>query len=450
MRDLVEAKPRYLDTDSRTRMAQINREARRLRIAGLVTVALFFGGFGTWAAVAPISSAAVAAGVVVVQSSKKTVQHLEGGIIKEILVKEGDSVKKGDVVIRLEDTQARSNLELLQGRYWAAKSLEARLIAERDDADSISFSDDLKAAAADPVAGVMMTTQEHIFEARREALQGQIDILRKQIQEQQEQISGLDAQQKAEAKQLGFFQDEMEGTQELYDKGLGLKSRLMALKRAGADLEGQRAGHLADIARTKQSIAEAELKMLDLKNQRMSDVLKDLRDAQSDLSETTERLHAARDVLARTEVRSPRDGIVVGLQVHTVGGVIAPGGSVLDIVPQDEKLVIEAQVRPEDIESVHQGLKAEIRLVGSNPRDTPLLDGSVIYVSADRLTDPQTHMPYYKASIEVDPASLAFAKDITLYPGMPAEVMIVTGKRTPLQYFLHPVTTGLDRALRER
>ncbi|MBX6321325.1 MAG: HlyD family type I secretion periplasmic adaptor subunit [Rhodospirillaceae bacterium] len=451
MKELMEARPRRLDVDSRARLLQINREARRLRIAGMATVAIFFGGFGTWAAVAPISSAAVAPGVVVVQSNRKTVQHLEGGIVKEILVKEGDTVRQGQVLVRLEDTQARASAQLLEDRYWTGRALEARLVAERDGADTIRFPDDLVAAAEhEPAAAAMMATQEHLFQSRREALQGQIDILRKQIQEQEEQIAGLDAQQKAEAKQLAYFKDELASTQALYDKGLGIKSRLMALKRAGASLEGSRAGHLADIARTRQAIAEAELKILDLKNQRMNEVLKDLHDTQADLSEIGERLQAARDVVERTEIRAPRDGVVVGLQVHTVGGVIPPGGSVLDIVPQDEKLIIEAQVRTEDIESVHSGLRAEVRLVGSNPRDTPMLDGRVTYVSADRLTDPQTHMPYYKANVEVDPQSLKRAGDLKLYPGMPAEVMIVTGKRTPLEYFLHPVTYGLERALRER
>jgi HlyD family type I secretion membrane fusion protein len=450
MKELVEARPRWLETDPKTRMVQLNRQTRRLKIAGLVTIAIFFGGFGTWTATASISSAAVAPGVVVVQSNRKTVQHLEGGIVKEILVRDGDRVKAGQVLIRLEDTQARSNLDLLRGRYWAAKSLEARLIAERDGTDAITFPPELLAADSDSVAHIMMATQRNVFDARRGAMQGQIDILHKQIQEQHAQIEGLDAQQRSEGRQIGLFQGELDSAQSLYAKGLERKSRLLALERAGADIEGRRAGHLSDIARIHQGIAEAELKILDLKNQQLSEVLKDLRDVQSDLSETDERLQAAEDVAARTEIKAQIDGIVVGMQVHTIGGVIAPGGTVLDLVPAGEKLVVEAQVRTEDIESVHAGLRAEVRLTGSNPRDVPLLDGTVIYVSADRLTDQQTHMPYYKANIEVDAEALARNSEINLYPGMPAEVMIVTGKRTPLEYFMHPITFGLDRALRER
>jgi HlyD family type I secretion membrane fusion protein len=451
MTEMVEAKTRWLDNDPRTRMVQLNRDARRLRIAGLATIAIFFGAFGTWAAIAPVSSAAVAPGVVVVQSNRKTVQHLEGGIIKEILVKEGDHVKEGQVLVRLDDTQARSSLQLLQGRYWAARTLEARLIAERDGADVISFPEELRPVADDPIAGTMMATQVNLFNARREAMQGQIDILQQQIRQQNEQIEGLEAQQRSEQQQIVLIKEESASAEELFVKGLERKSRLLALKRAIHNLEGSRAGHIADIARIKQQIGEAELKILDLKNQRISEVLKELRDTQSELTETTERLSAARDVVARTEVRAPRDGIVVGLQVHTVGGVIPPGGSALEIVPQDEKLIIEAQVRPEDIESVHTGLRAEIRLVGSNPRDVPLLDGTVTYVSADRLSDPQGRFPpYYKANIEVDPKSLAQEGQINLFPGMPAEVMIVTGERTPLEYFLQPITVGIERAVRER
>lgn len=449
MKDLVEAKPRSLETDPRARLVQLDREARRLRWGGLVTIAIMFGGFGTWAATAELDSAAIAKGVVVVQSSRKAVQHLEGGIVRAILVKEGDLVEEGQPLLQLEDTRARAATQLLEGQRRSARALEARLIAERDEAEAITFPPDLLALRDDPAVATIIASQEQIFAARRQAMQGQLDILQSQIEQQNEEIQGLEAQRRAASSQLALIREEVASAEELFIKGLERKSRLLALKRAAAELEGTLAAHASRIASIQQAIGEAKLKMIDLKNQQVNDVLKELRDTQTELADINERLEASSDVLNRTEVRAPQAGVVVGLSVHTVGGVIEPAKVLMEIVPQNEALIVEAHVRPEDIDSVHRGLHAQIHLTGLNQRETVPLDGNITYVSADRLVEPQSGIPYYKANVEVTPESLQRAENVQLFPGMPADVIILTGARTPLEYFLEPVTFGLERALRE-
>jgi HlyD family type I secretion membrane fusion protein len=378
------------------------------------------------------------------------VQHFEGGIVRAILVKEGDRIAEGQVLLQLEDTRARAQQQLLDKQYRSAQALAARLAAERDGVEAIAFPADLLAAAtADAEVAAMVATQEQAFAARRQALEGQLDILKSQIEQQNEEIEGLDAQRRAAAQQLALIQEEVLSAEELFAKGLERKSRLLALKRSAADLEGTRAAHAARIASIRQAIGEAELKMIDLRNVRASEVLKELRETQGQLSDITERLGASSDVLTRTEVRAPQEGIVVGLRVHTVGGVVEPAGVLMEIVPQEEALIVEARVRPEDIDTVRQGQKAEVRLTGISQRNVPPLDGTLTYVSADRLVEQQTGLAYYKANVEVDPQSVHLAGDIEMVPGMPAEVIIVTGASTPLEYFLQPITIGLDRALRE-
>ena len=449
MKELVEAKPRWLETDPRTRLVQLNRSSRRLRWAGLITIAIMFGGFGTWAATAELDSAAIAQGVVVVQNSRKAVQHLEGGIVGAILVEEGELVTKGQPLLQLEDTRARAGQQMLQAQYRSAQALEARLTAERDGAESISFPPDLLELRDDPAVATILRSQEQIFAARRQALLGQLDILQSQIEQQNEEIEGLEAQRRAASSQLSLIREEVASAEELFIKGLERRSRLLALKRAAAELEGTQASHASRIASIRQAIAEAQLKMIDLRNQQTNEVLKELRDTQGEMADLSEQLSASSDVLSRTEVRAPQEGVVVGLQVHTVGGVIEPAKVLMEIVPQNEQLIVEARLRPEDIDDVHRGLKAELHFTGLNQRDTAPIDGTVTYVSADRLVD-QSGVPYYKANVEVSKEALRLAEGVQLFPGMPVDVIIVTGASTPLAYFLEPITSGLDRALREQ
>ncbi len=438
-------------------LAATTAPPRRLRtgaagavVAGFVILLLAFGGFGTWAALAPLSSAAIAPGIIVVEGSRKTVQHLEGGIIKEILVAEGSRVAAGEVLVRLDETRPRTQYELLRGEYLAAIALAARLKAERDDYDSIPFSAELLGRRDEPQVMDIMVGQQRLFDARRTALRGQIEILRQRIAQYGEEIRGLEAQQQAKGQQIALIHEELRAVQELFEKGHERKPRLLALKRASARLKGERGEHIADISRVKQAIGEAELRIIDLSNTFQREVATELREVQRRVSELTERMTGQEDVLRRLEIRAPHGGVVVDLKVHTTDGVIAPRMPILDIVPIGDNLIVEAQVKPEDIDVVHPGLLAQARLTAYGRRTTPTVAGEVVHVSADRFVNERSGTAYYMARVVLDATALAALDDVELYPGMPAEVMIETGQRTAFDYLLSPITRGMERAFREQ
>ena len=418
-------------------------------IAGLVIIALFFGGFGSWAALAPLESAAIAPGVVSVLGNRKTVQHLEGGIVDEILVREGETVRSGQSLVRLDDTQARATLERLRGRYAAVSALEARLLAERDGRDSVEFAPELAAGRADPAVAAIIDGQIDIFESRRASLAGQSAILMQRIARYGEEIAGIEGQIAAEDTQLALIGEETAVLRELLEKGYARKPRLLELQRRAAEIEGSRSQNVAAIARAHQDIGEAELRISDLQASRLDEVVQLLHDAQNELNQLDEQVGAAEDILQRTDIRAPQDGTIVDLQVHTAGGVIVPGARLLDIVPSHDRLVVEARVEPDDIDVVEAGLPARVRLTAFSQRNLRRLEGRVMWVSADRLTDERTGQAYFAAWIELteDPAEVI--PGAALYPGMAAEVMIVTGARTAIDYLMAPLAASVDRAFRE-
>ena len=422
----------------------------RLPVAiGFATIAVFFGVFGAWAALSPLDSAAIAPGVVSVDTNRKTIQHFEGGIVGEIKVRDGDKVVAGQVLIRLDDTRGRATLELLRGRQVAASALEARLIAERDGKRKIAFPGWLVKAREHPNVREIIGGQVNIFKARRKALVGQTSILNQGIAQYAEEINGLRGQIGSEDQQYELITDELKGLRDLFEKGFAKKPRILALEREAARIDGSRSQNLARIARARQSIAEARLRINELRTQMINQAVAELREVQSELFELAERVKAAEDVLRRTEIRAPLDGTVVDLQVHTAGGVIAPGERLLDIVPSGERLVVEARVDPGDIDVVHPGLRARVRFTAFNQRSVVAIDGIVTAVSADSLVDERSGLSYYLARVELAESFGKQPGDVTLYPGMPAEVMIVTGARTALDYFLRPISRSLNRAFRE-
>ena len=416
---------------------------------GIAVVVAFFGGIGGWAAVATLESAAIAPGVVSVASSRKTVQHLEGGIIGQILVRDGDEVTTGQVLIRLEETQPRATLDLLRGRRRAAAALEARLIAERDGNDGVGFPDWLLDEGDDPEVRAAIDGEMSIFVARARTLASQVAVLGQRIAQFGEEIIGLEGQLAAEDTQLALIADEMAAVVVLLEKGLERKPRLLALQRREAEIQGSRSANLAAIARVRQSIGEARLRIGELDTARINEVVEQLRETQNALFDLSERLNAAEDVMRRTEIRAAQDGTIVNLQVHTPGGVIAPGAPLMDIVPSGDTLIIEARVDPRDIDVVHWGLPARVRLTAYNQRNSVPMDGRVISVSADNIIDQRTGQAYYLARIKLDKDPSEVMAGVSLYPGMQAEVMIVTGKRTVLEYLLAPLSRSIDRALRE-
>jgi HlyD family type I secretion membrane fusion protein len=418
-------------------------------VAACAIVLVFFGGFGAWAALAPLDSAAIAPGHVTVAGNRKTVQHLEGGIIKQLLVKESDELEANQILIRLDDTQPRATLELLRGRHDTLRAREARLIAERDNSPRIAFPDSLTSRNKEPAVSALIAGERSVFNARRRTIQGRADIFRKRIVQLGNEIASLEAQVVAERTQLELIDEELVAVEKLVEEGFIARPRLLALKRAAAASEGSHGKYESLIARVEQRIGETELQIIDLENAMMNEVVDELHNVQAQLTDVGERLKAANDVLARTEIRAPQAGVVVGLNVHSEAGVISPGQHLLDIIPKNDTLVIDAEVNPNDIDIVKVGLAAQVRLTAFKQRSTPLLLGRVTRVSADTFTHEHTGATYFLARITIDPEEREKLNGGELYPGMPAEVMVVTGEQTAFEYILTPVTNSFRRAFRE-
>ncbi len=425
----------------------VDRSRRRLVSVGVLVLTVGFGGLGTWAALAPLKSAALAPGVVKVASERKTVQHLEGGIVKEILVREDQEVQAGQVLIRLDDVNPRARVALLQGGHDALMAELVRLEAERDARPELVFPPELLQRRDDPRVARLLDGEGQLFASRRAAMQGQINVLHQRKQQNQEKITGRMMQVTGTRTKLDYISEEIKGAETLMEVGMYTKTRYYALKRAEADL-GSDIGRLgAEIAETRALNGETDLRIMDLKNQFQKDANDRLQEVRTKLDSLSEQRDAAADALARTEVVARQPGTVIGLQVHTLGGVIKPGAAILDIVPKDDKMIVEAHVRPEEIDWVHKGLPAEVRFTAFNSRTTPVFAGKVSRVSADRFTESSRGVAYYVAQIEIDPRQVS---NLTLQPGMPAEVYIVTGERTPLDYITRPIRDQIQRGMLEK
>jgi HlyD family type I secretion membrane fusion protein len=422
--------------------------AREMRLSrwGVGVVVVGFGALVAWAALAPVKSATLASGVVKVAGERKTVQHLEGGIVREILVKEDQKVDAGDPLVVLDDIAARTRQNLLQGERDALLAELARLEAERDGRGAAAFPADLLARRDDPRIARLIDGETQLLASRKAALDGQIDVLAQRKKQSREKIAGREAESNATRTKLAYIGEELRGAESLLEVGIYLKTRYYALKRAEADLQAELGRLSADIAETQAQIGEADLRMIDLRNQQRREASDRLQDLRARLREISERLAAADDALARTRVTAPQPGTVIGLRVHTRGGVIQPGAAILEIVPRDERLVVEARIRPEDIDRVRRGMPAEVRFTAFNQRTTPVFPAEVLRVSADRFNDPSQGSSFYVAQVGLDAQAAA---RLTLQPGMPAEVYIVTGERTVLSYLVRPIREQIRRAMLE-
>lgn len=421
----------------------------RVVVIGAAIIAMFFGVFGMWAALAPLNTAAIASGEVMVDGRRKTIQHFEGGIVSEILVKDGTVVKSGQVLVRLQRTQAQAMLSLVDGRSIAARSLAARLMAERDGAKTLTFPADIRSVEKNSQVRAAMDGQRRIFNARRDSLASKTALLRERGAQVRTEIRGLRAQIAADDRQLVLIEEELSGIRSLVKRGLVARPRLLALEHRAAEIGGNRGRNVAAVARAQQSIGETRLKIEELRTERLNEVVRELREVESQLQDLGERRSASSDVLSRTEIRAPIGGTVVGLKVATTGGVIAAGEAIMDIVPTDSRLIVEAKVSPQDIDIVRAGLAAQVRFTALSQRNSVPVDGEVMSVSADRLSDQFTPEGYYLARIGLPAAMQEFLGDVTLQPGMQAEVMIVTGANTALGYFMKPIAQSFNRAFRE-
>lgn len=423
---------------------------RGIVLTGAAVIVVFVVGFLTWATLSPLHSAAMAPGVVVVESHRKSIQHLEGGIVQEVLIDEGQEVKAGQTLIVLDNTQARTDLSVIQGEVDSLTAQEARLIAERDGADIVTFPKILTDRSDDAKIVQAMQGEISAFASRRETLSKQTDIFTSRMDQNGRQVAGLVAQQESLDKQIALIAKERKAAQAMVDKGLERMPRLLALQRQAAELTGQRGQIVEQMARVELNSSETELQIINLRNQRRDEILKELRDVQTKRFDLTDRLHSAESMLGRTTLKAPVDGRVVSLSIHTTGAVVRPGETLLEIVPQNDELEIEARLLPEDIDDVEIGMIATVTLTAYQQRRLPIAIGTVTNVSADRLVDQVTGQSFFRAQVRVDKDAWKDFPQVKLVPGMPVEVSITTGSRTALEYFIAPVQSVLRHGMREK
>lgn len=415
-------------------------------IAGLLLVV----GIGGWATTTQLSGAVIASGKLVVDSNVKKVQHPTGGIVGELLVKEGDKVKQGDVVLRLDGTQTRSSLGIVNKAIDELLARQARNEAELDGAQSVVFPVALEARGSDPEVARLMSGEKKLFEMRRTARDGQKAQLREQIQQLQLQIQGNQAQEAAKAKEIQLVAQELEGVRVLWKQNLVPISRVTSLERDSARLEGERASLVANVAQNRGRIAELELKIHQIDQDLSTEVGKEMAENRAKMSEMTERRVAAEDQLKRIDLVSPQDGRIFQRSVHTVGGVIQAGEQVMLVVPEADSLLVEAKVAPHDIDQVHVGQRAVLRFAAFNQRTTPELNGEVVHIGADVAQDDRASEPYYSVRIRVLDGELARLEGLQLIAGMPVEAFIQTTPRTVASFLVKPLSDQLARAFRGR
>jgi membrane fusion protein, type I secretion system len=419
-------------------------------IVGLAVVALLAGGLGGWASTAQISGALIAPGSVVVESNVKKVQHPTGGVVGEVRARDGDLVKAGDVVVRLDDTVTKASLAIVTKNLDGMLARAARLEAEQRGLEKIAFPQALLQRADDPDVKVVMASESKLFEVRVNGRAGQKSQLRERVVQLNEEIAGLTAQEKAKDQEIALVEKELIGVRDLYDKHLVQLSRLTTLERDLARLSGERAQYIASRAQAKGKITETELQIIQVDKDMVSDVSKDLRETNDKIGEFVERKVTAEDQLRRVDIRAPQDGMVLQSTVHTVGGVITAGDAIMLIVPQTDDLQVEAKVNPQDIDKLQVGQKTLLRLSAFNQRTTPELNGVVTRISPDVTTDQRTGQSYYTIRISMPPEEVTRLGDVKLIPGMPVEAFVQTGERTLISYLIKPLSDQLMRAFRER
>lgn len=423
--------------------------ARAIR-TGLMIILAAFVVAGGWMALAPIAGAVIAQGAVKVDMNRKTVQHQEGGTVKEVLVRDGDRVRRGQVLVVLEDVRVDAAYDSLRTQYDSELARNARLSADRVLAEAPDFPEQLKARAAqDPKVAEVLRREEALFKARRQTLHEQTRLLRLQTQQAEEESVALRRQIAAQSRGLSLQREELEANKRLMAQGFVGAMRVKTVDRAAADYEARLGEQQAELAKARQRASELSLRVKTLENQFMQAAADELKESGNKLFDLEERLRPSKDAAERQKIVAPIDGEVVDLKVTSAGAIVGPRDALLDIVPQDGKLILEGRIRTEDINFVRAGSEADVRLTAFRSRTTPVVQGKVVYVSADRLVDRASNMPYYTVHVDVPGRALKEAGDIRLQAGMPVELFIKTSERTTAEYLLDPITAFLRRALRE-
>jgi len=424
-------------------------ELTRIVRGGVAVAALGLAALGVWLVLAPLSGAVIAPGFVKVDMNRKVVQHQEGGIIKQVLVRDGEHVRQGQILVVIDDVRLDATLDLLRTQHDGERAKAARLEAERAFLPAVMFPPELAARRGEPKVAELLQRETALFRARREALDSQVAVLRKQIRHTVDEAQALAGQIAAEERALKSQKEELAVNQALLKQGFVQKTRLMSLERAVADYEARWEEHRAELAKTRQRASELELRVLAQRNSYVQSAADELKEASTRLFDLEERLRPSKDASDRQRIAAPIAGEVVGLRVFSPGAVVGPREVLMEIVPEDKTLIVEARIRPEDINHVRAGSPAEVRLTAYQTRTTPLVAGSVHYVSADRMVDAQSGAPYYVVHVDVSAGALADAGNLRMQAGMPAEVYIRTDSRTAFDYMLAPVTAYIRRGMRE-
>jgi|TARA_B110000208_G_scaffold189375_1_gene250793 epimerase transport system membrane fusion protein len=413
---------------------------------GLIIFFLVFGVFGVWASIAPLGSFANAPGTVNVRSYSQVVQHLEGGIISDIKVQNGDMVNAGQPLLEIDNTQSLAQLEIVNSQFVALKAREARLVAERDQLNQVGFPESLD--EGDTNARQEMAAQTSIFNSQKASRESTIEVFQQRIGQLQSKLDGLGSLKSAKEELTASFAEELEDVRELLNQGFADKTRLRELERNVASLKGDAAELAASVSSTEIQIGETRLQIIVTEQEFQNDVVNQLGETQTSLKDSSERIYALQDIVSRTIVRAPAAGIVSGMQFHTIRGVVAPGTPIANIVPQSEEFIVDAQVSPTDIDRVAIGMDATIRFSAFGSA-VPTIFGEVVNLSADRIIDENTGVPYYLARVVVTDEGKSNLGDLILLPGMPAEVFINTGSRTFMQYLFKPFSNALARSFIE-
>jgi HlyD family secretion protein len=441
----VDGKPWYAD---------IPRSARTPTLFGVVVLGVSILGFGVWGGTAPIAGAVVASGMFVATGQNKIIQHLEGGVIKEIAVREGDRVEPGQTLVLLDETAPRAELRRLELRHTRLVAMDARLQAEMREQPDVNFPREILTSQQDPDVNTIIENQRLTFEARRRAIESEIATIRDGINALQERINGSKIQVSGVHEQLRLLDEEIEAKNHLLKSGFVRKPELLVLQRAYANLQGEVGRLQGEMGDARERVARANEQIAGVKKTAIKTAVEQMHEVRSELHDVRERIRSARGVLDRVKIAAPVKGVVVKLRYHTSGGVIEAGKNIMELLPLDAELIIEVRIRPQDIDSVKRGQHAMVRLTALSQRITPMIDGEVIYLSADALPDEkkgtqQSQSDIYVARVKLDPAQASALQGFTPTPGMPADVFITTVERTFFEYLTKPVRDSMARAFRE-
>jgi len=432
-----------------THAVAIAAETHRAARVGLWALAIGFGGFLLWAGFAPLDEGVPSQGLVAINTKRKAVQHSSGGIVKEVLVGEGDRVKEGQVVLKLDEAVAKANFEATRQRYLGFRAMQARLVAEQTGASKLAFHPDLQGASSDPLIRNQMTTQEQLFQSRRSALRANVQGLQESIQGQIGLIHAYEGMLGNRREQMKLLDEELQHTRSLVKEGYAPRNRQLELERMVSENSASVAELLGNITRSQRGAAELRQKVISVQEEYRKEVETQLSDVTREVQSDEGKYHALQDDLNRIEIRSPAAGQVVGLTVQTVGGVVQAGQKLMDIVPDNELLMVETRVAPNLIDRVHADLPVDIRFSAFSNSPQLVVDGKVVSISGDLLSDPQTGVQYYLARVSVQPEGYKKLGKRVLQPGMPVEVVLKTGERSLLAYMLHPLTKRLAAAMKE-